>query len=92
MRIGHNMSEGDGSTDADSINGRNPSSTGMGCFKNYEHAQRNRVYSSQVLIEIAYLSNEPYYPMRIYEFTHFRFDLIVLLAPQYSYRYRIQMK
>lgn len=47
------MSEGDGSTDGDSINGRNPSSTGMGCFKNYEHAQRNRVYSSQVSIENA---------------------------------------
>lgn len=46
------MSEGDGSTDGDSINARNPSSTGMGCFKNYEHAQRNRVYSSQVLIEM----------------------------------------
>lgn len=43
------MSQDDeNSTDGDSINGRNPSSTGMGCFKNYDHAQRNRVYSSQV--------------------------------------------
>lgn len=49
---GHNMSQGDGnSSDGDSINARNPSSTGTGCYKNYEHqsAQRDQ-FSPQVNI------------------------------------------
>lgn len=39
MPTGHNISQGDGnSSDGDSIDARNPSSTGMGCYKNYEEA------------------------------------------------------
>lgn len=53
LSIGHNMSQGDGSSDGgDSINARNPSSTGTGCYKNYEHMQPYRQehhYSPQVI-------------------------------------------
>lgn len=46
LPTGHNISQGDGNSSdgGDSIDARNPSSTGMGCYKNYEHqsAQRNR--------------------------------------------------
>lgn len=44
------MSQGDGNSSdgGDSINAKNPSSTGTGCYKNYEHqsAQRNREHFS----------------------------------------------
>lgn len=44
MSTGHNMSQGDGNSSdgGDSINARNPSSTGTGCYKNYEHEQAHR--------------------------------------------------
>lgn len=39
---GHNISAGDeNSTEAESATGRNPSSTGMGCYKNYDHIIQN---------------------------------------------------
>lgn len=76
--LGHNMSEGDGSTDGDSINGRNPSSTGMGCFKNFEHAHRNRVYSSQVLVQLIEMlpSIEYWIAVRFHKL-HIYFELII---------------
>ncbi|XP_037040450.1 potassium voltage-gated channel protein Shab isoform X3 [Bradysia coprophila] len=41
---GHNISQGDeNSTEGESATGRNPSSTGMGCYKNYDHAQLNDI-------------------------------------------------
>lgn len=56
------MSQEDGtSSDGDSINARNPSSTGLGCYKTYEHqqqeAQRNRdeLMSPQVIILLFFL-------------------------------------
>lgn len=51
LSTGHNMSHGDGSSSegGESINARNPSSTGTGCYKNYEHDQREKqLYSPQV--------------------------------------------
>lgn len=50
LPTGHNISHADGnSTDGgESMNDRNPSSTGMGCYKNFEHAQNNRRHNSQV--------------------------------------------
>ncbi|XP_055322831.1 uncharacterized protein LOC129578379 isoform X2 [Sitodiplosis mosellana] len=50
LPTGHNISHGDGNSSdgGESIDNRNPSSTGMGCYKNYEHqsAQRNRDHLS----------------------------------------------
>lgn len=39
LPTGHNISHGDGNSSdgGESIDNRNPSSTGMGCYKNYEH-------------------------------------------------------
>lgn len=40
LPTGHNISQGDGdSSDGGSIEARNPSSTGVGCYKNYEPAE-----------------------------------------------------
>lgn len=52
LPTGHNISQGDeNSTEGESATGRNPSSTGMGCYKNYDNLiqseQRHR-HSSQV--------------------------------------------
>lgn len=42
LPAGHNISAGDeNSTEAESATGRNPSSTGMGCYKNYDHIIQN---------------------------------------------------
>ncbi|XP_031633117.1 potassium voltage-gated channel protein Shab isoform X2 [Contarinia nasturtii] len=50
LPTGHNISHGDGNSSdgGDSIDNRNPSSTGFGCYKNYEHQSvlRNRDHLS----------------------------------------------
>lgn len=44
LPTGHNISQGDeNSTEGESATGRNPSSTGMGCYKNYDHIQQNDI-------------------------------------------------
>lgn len=88
------MSDGDASTDGDSINARNPSSTGMGCFKNYEHAQRNRVYSSQVSICIQQIRTKSICVPKILEqaFLSFLIAIPCFRHNNRSYRYRIQTK
>lgn len=53
LPTGHNISQGDGdSSDGGSIEARNPSSTGVGCYKNYEQsALRNSEHlSPQVMV------------------------------------------
>ncbi|XP_073839717.1 potassium voltage-gated channel shaker cognate b isoform X5 [Musca autumnalis] len=40
---GHNLSQTDGnSTEGDSTSGRNPATTGIGCYKNYDHVSNLR--------------------------------------------------
>lgn len=47
---GHNLSQGDEDSDAESD--RNPAVTGTGCYKNYEHyALHRRSNASQVAID-----------------------------------------
>lgn len=44
LPTGHNISQGDeNSTEGESATGKNPSSTGMGCYKNYDHEQQNDI-------------------------------------------------
>lgn len=49
---GHNISQGDdNSTEGDSATGRNPTSTGLGCYRNYDHLTQSELrqrISSQV--------------------------------------------
>lgn len=56
LPTGHNISQGDeNSTEGESATGRNPSSTGMGCYKNYDHTQQNDIRqrsTSQVSTEM----------------------------------------
>lgn len=42
LPTGHNLSQADeNSTEAESATGRNPASTGIGCYKNYDHIIQN---------------------------------------------------
>ncbi|XP_075163847.1 potassium voltage-gated channel shaker cognate b isoform X4 [Haematobia irritans] len=43
LPTGHNLSQTDGnSTEGDSTSGRNPATTGIGCYKNYDHVSNLR--------------------------------------------------
>lgn len=56
LPAGHNLSQaGDGNSteDGESTNGRNPATTGTGCYKNYDHYQNasRKGYALQVYLK-----------------------------------------